>query len=308
MSASTKRLRQIKRVWNYYFGLPLKRFLYFSRIGRCWFVDEQNRVKIRKMEIYVANGCNLNCLFCSHLNPFRKGLVSKDELISSMEIWCRKVTPKKLGLLGGEPLLHPNLDEIISAARRCWPDSEIILTSNGLLFPKKSDELLQELAESRVHVLLSRHLTGSEGEKQFDAILKRLSDAGVWVTVIPSSSRWKRYYNMDEHGRPQPFESRPEQAWTMCGPNTCFNLTNNHLYRCSILANAALAFQEGVLGENWRVTQTYEPLSESATTDEIVSHLHLFAGPLPACSICPETTVVVEAEQIERLKNLQKKE
>ncbi|MDO4585586.1 MAG: radical SAM protein [Planctomycetia bacterium] len=297
---TTKRLRQIKRLWSLYLNLPIKRFLYFSRLGRRMFVDSKNRVKIRKMEIYVANGCNLNCLFCSHLNPFRKGTIPKDALISAMETWCRKVTPKKLGLLGGEPLLHPNLQEIIAAARRCWPESEIVLTSNGLLFPQKSEALLKELADSRVHVLLSRHLTGDEGEKQFDSILKRLYDANVHVTVIPSSSRWKRYYNMDENGCPQPFESRPEHAWTMCGPNTCFNLTNNHLYRCSILANAALAFQEGAVGEKWSVTQSYKPLDETSTTDEIVSHLHLFRGPLPACSICPETTVVVEAEQIRK--------
>lgn len=284
--------------------LPLKRFLYYSGLGRSIFLDAQGRAKIRKMEVYVTNACNLRCLFCCHLNPFRKGICSADELIHSFEIWKNKVTPKKLGLLGGEPLLHPELERIVEAARRCWPESRIVLTSNALLFPKKPQSLLTTLKDCGVQVLLSRHLTDEEGEKQFQEICDRLKNAGVWVTIVPSSGRWKRYYEIDDEGRPQPFHSRPEKAWTMCGPNTCFNLTNNKLYRCSILANAALAYQEGAVGEKWAVTQTYKPLTEEASPSEIVEHLFLMHGPLAACSICPETTVVVEAEQLQRVQKI----
>ncbi|MBR0236532.1 MAG: radical SAM protein [Thermoguttaceae bacterium] len=300
----TKLGRTIRRGLNLVIGLPFKRFLYYSGLGKSLFLDKQGRAKIRKMEVYVANGCNLKCLFCSHFNPFRRGVVPADELIASFETWSKKVVPQKLGILGGEPLLHPELERIIAAAHRCWPESRIVLTSNGLLFPNKPDSLLQTLKDAGVQVLLSRHVPTEEGERKFQEIVSRLQKAGVWVTIIPSSGRWKRYYNIDDNGQPQPFESSSEKAWTMCGPNTCFNLTNNKLYRCSILANAALAYEEGVLGENWAVTQTYKPLTADASANEIVEHLFLMRGPLKACSICPETTVVVEAQQIERVQRI----
>lgn len=118
--------------------------------------------------------------------------------------------------------------------------------------------------------------------------------------VIPSASRWKEYYQFDADNRPIPYHSRPEAAWTMCGPNTCFNLTNNHLYRCSILANAAMGFQENALGEEWKITQTYTPLAPDASVEEIVRHLFLFKGPLSACAICPETINIIGADQIRR--------
>lgn len=303
----TKILRTIRSGFRNLMGFPIMRFLYYSGLGKSIFVDSRGRAKLRKMEVYVANGCNLKCLFCSHLNPFRKGLIPADELIHSFEVWSQKVTPRKLGILGGEPLLHPELERILRAARKFWPESRLVLTSNALLFPGKPDSLLDALRETNTQVLLSRHLTGAENEKKFQEICSRLEGAGVWVTIIPSSSRWKRYYEIDENGQPQPFHSDPGKAWTMCGPNTCFNLTDNQLFRCSILANAARAYREGVLNENWAVTQTYKPLQETATQNEIVEHLFFMRGPLQACTICPETTVLVEAEQLERIKNSQAK-
>ena len=49
---------------------------------------------------------------------------------------------------------------------------------------------------------------------------------------------------------------------------------------------------------------TYQPLTADASANEIVEHLFLMRGPLKACSICPETTVVVEAQQIERVQRI----
>jgi hypothetical protein len=64
------------------------------------------------------------------------------------------------------------------------------------------------------------------------------------------------------------------------------------------MANAAHGWQEGALGDEWKVTQTYTPLEPTATADEIVRHLFLMTGPLAACSICPETIRFVDARQI----------
>lgn len=300
----TKYVRTLRRAYDLALGLPVKRLLYYSGLGKSLFLDKSGRVKIRKMEVYAANGCNLKCLFCSHFNPFRKGIIPADELIASFETWSQKVSPQKLGILGGEPLLHPELERIITAARKCWPQTRIVLTTNGLMVPGKPASLWESLKQANVQVLISRHIPGEEGERKFQEIVAILKNAGVWVTIIPSSSRWKRYYHIDDNGQPQPFQSRPEKSWTMCGPNTCFNLTDNKLYRCSILANAAIAYKEGVLGENWAVTQTYQPLTADSTANEIVEHLFLMRGPLQACSICPETTVVVEAEQLKRVQKI----
>ena len=262
------------------------------------FLNSEGLVRLRKLEIYLTNGCNLKCRFCSHFNPYRKGIVPTESLIGSMETWSKKVSPKKFGILGGEPLLHPELDSIVRKARECWSQARLILTTNGLLLPKRGTALLDMLLETRTEVLLSEHLTDQEGITAFEKGKQMLEEAGVPTVIIPSASRWKEYYLFSEDGKPLPYNSRPEATWTMCGPNTCFNLTDNKLYRCSILANAAQACQEGALGQEWKITETYSPLLPDASTDEIIRHLFLMKGPLAACTICPEKIRFVDSRQI----------
>jgi len=297
----TRTGRRIRRFFNKALGLHLKRFWYESGLGKSLFLDADGLVRLRKLEIYLTKGCNLKCHYCSHFNPYRRGIVPAETLIGSIETWSKKISPKKFGLLGGEPLLHPELNSIIRKARECWGQTRLILTTNGLLLPKRGTALLDVLLETRTHVLLSEHLTDREGIEAFEKGKQMLEEAGVPTTIIPSASRWKEYYLFSEEGKPLPYNSKPEAAWTMCGPNTCFNLTDNKLYRCSILANAAQACQEGALGQEWKVTQTYSPLLPDASPNEIIRHLFLMKGPLAACTICPEKIRFVDSQQIKPL-------
>jgi organic radical activating enzyme len=287
-------------------GLRLKRLFYESGLGKSMFIDEAGLVRLRKLEIYLTKGCNLKCHYCSHFNPYRRGIVPTETLINTIETWSKKVSPKKFGLLGGEPLSHPEVNLILKKARECWSKARLILTTNGLLLPQKGKPFLDTLLETSTQVLLSEHLTDQEGIAAFEEGRRMLEEAGVPTVIIPSASRWKEYYLFGNDGKPLPHNSRPESAWTMCGPNTCFNLTENKLYRCSILANAAQACMEGALGHEWNITESYSPLEPDASADEIVRHLFLMKGPLAACSICPEKIRFVDAQQLVRNAAAQK--
>ena len=185
----TKAARSIKRLYNKALGLPLKRFLYESGLGKSMFIDENGLVRIRKLEIYLTKGCNLKCDYCSHFNQFRKGIVSSASLIESMEVWSKKISPKKFGVLGGEPLMHPDLNLILKKARECWSRARLILTTNGLLLHKKEKDLFDTLLETRAEVLLSEHLNDPERVEAFNKGRRMLEEAGVPTTIIPSSSR-----------------------------------------------------------------------------------------------------------------------
>jgi len=294
----TREVRIIRRFFDKALGLHWRRFLYESGLGKSLFLDSEGLVRIRKLELYLTKGCNLKCHYCSHFNPYRRGIVPTETLIGSMETWSKKVRPKKFGLLGGEPLLHPDVTLIVQKARECWSTARLVLTTNGLLLPQKGQTLLDTLLETQTQVLLSEHLTDQEGIVAFDKARRMLEEAGVSTVIIPSASRWKEYYLFGDDGKPRPYNSKPEAAWTMCGPNTCFNLTENKLYRCSILANAAQGWQEGALSPEWKVTESYSPLTSDASADDIVRHLFLMKGPLTACSICPEKIRFVDSQQI----------
>lgn len=87
--------------------------------------------------VYITQRCNLRCVYCS--SPLRRTpelttaqwITILDELA---DLGCRRLT-----ILGGEPLLRADLAELIAHAHgrglRC------VLTSNGLLVPRRIDAL-----------------------------------------------------------------------------------------------------------------------------------------------------------------------
>ena len=96
------------------------------------------------LEINLVDNCNLNCKGCAHFsNICDKNYVE----VKKFEQDLKKITEifnlYNFRLLGGEPLLHPNLKEILEIARYYLPSSRIVIVTNGLLLDKLSPEILK---------------------------------------------------------------------------------------------------------------------------------------------------------------------
>ncbi len=88
--------------------------------------------------LLVNRGCNLRCVFCDLWDkPENMPLPKVLELLTE----ARQIGTRTLVLTGGEPLLHPQLPQIIAAARSQGMD--VNLTSNGTLLDRHYDRLVQ---------------------------------------------------------------------------------------------------------------------------------------------------------------------
>lgn len=94
-------------------------------------------------EFPLSSHCNLNCQMCTVFSPiaeksflcmesFYKDLLRMSQLFGSRNIWFRMV--------GGEPLLHPQITEMMLLSRKLLPEALISITSNGLLAKKMQAE------------------------------------------------------------------------------------------------------------------------------------------------------------------------
>lgn len=102
-------------------------------------------------ETHIADHCNLNCRGCTHysnlaaprfadLDGYRKDLDALRKLY-----W--NVT--NIRLMGGEPLLNPELPEFIKATRLAFPAANIGVVTNGLLIEKQPAALFQTMKTCR---------------------------------------------------------------------------------------------------------------------------------------------------------------
>lgn len=87
-------------------------------------------------EISLADHCNLSCQMCDHYSQLSdKWFVDMEEFEKDMirmgEICDHKLAA--ISLLGGEPTLHPDIINCMRITREQFPDTEIIVLTNGTL-------------------------------------------------------------------------------------------------------------------------------------------------------------------------------
>jgi hypothetical protein len=245
------------------------------------------RVLLPNLEINVANGCNLKCEYCSHFGRYMKGIVPLEELVQWYKTWSPKIAPEHIKLIGGEPLLHPDIIAVIEETRRFWPNSEIEFITNGLLFPKADQRLFFAICKHDVRVTVSRHFDDPHFNRNFTLAIETLRTYGIEPYIPQSNWYWMKYYRLDEQGNPVPYQSDSYKAWlNCCVKNACTTLMDNQLYRCPQLACAAHARQKGELPDAWDVVLEHRPLLPDCTQDDINVFIH--AGACAQCSICPE--------------------
>jgi MoaA/NifB/PqqE/SkfB family radical SAM enzyme len=83
---------------------------------------------------HILTQCNLKCRHC-YINPAQHGnaILPIETITAWLDVFVRKTSHANLILLGGEPTLHPQLPEIVKAARRMGYKS-ITIDTNGYLF------------------------------------------------------------------------------------------------------------------------------------------------------------------------------
>ena len=100
--------------------------------------------EIDYMRISVIDSCNLNCYYC---NPCDNNEHCRAvNMLSVKKVLCIVRAATRLGithfrLTGGEPLLHPQLDEMVSQIKKLPGVSSVSLTTNAVLLAQRTKRL-----------------------------------------------------------------------------------------------------------------------------------------------------------------------
>ena len=104
--------------------------------GRAFNMRDRFGREIDYMRISVIDSCNLNCYYCNPCdnNEHCHAL----NILSVKEVLCIVRAATRLGikhfrLTGGEPLLHPQLDEMVLQIKKIPGVSSVSLTTNAVL-------------------------------------------------------------------------------------------------------------------------------------------------------------------------------
>ena len=134
--------------------------------------------RFKKIYIEITNVCNMHCAFCP---PVRRAKAFMSP--SDFDRVAREVAPYTEHVylhVKGEPLLHPDLGEILAIAGR--HGLRVNITTNGTLLPQRGEELLA--AESLRQVNLSLHSQPGGNKTYLEscvAFARRAAQRGVFA-------------------------------------------------------------------------------------------------------------------------------
>lgn len=104
-----------------------------------------------RIGVVAVKHCNLTCRACNHLAPlFPPSFVDPGELGRQLRILSRYIHFDQISIQGGEPLLHPGIDDLIAVARTSGIADQVTVLTNGTLLHTMSQDFWVRLDSVRL--------------------------------------------------------------------------------------------------------------------------------------------------------------
>ena len=120
--------------------------------------------------LYVTDRCNLDCAYCTEYDNSRP-----HPTLDDLKKWIRKIRElgtMRIALVGGEPLVHPKIVEIVRYCRQLGFATS--LTTNGFLLTPKLVAELEEAGLQVMQISVDRMTPSPITKKSFKTVLPKL--------------------------------------------------------------------------------------------------------------------------------------
>ena len=116
-------------------------------------------MQLHYLETHLVDHCDLKCKGCGHFSSlsekryadfdvFKKDFVRLSGLFDNIS---------RIRLMGGEPLLHPDVPEFLRFTRHTFPNAEIFLVTNALRLCRQPERFWEECSSSRIIIQITRY-------------------------------------------------------------------------------------------------------------------------------------------------------
>ena len=233
------------------------------------------RSKIR-FEVHITEHCNLNCKACNNFSciadpefvdveEFRRDLERMGEIFSHE---CEQIY-----LIGGEPLLNPEIITLMKIARENFTKGNISVFTNGLLLAKMPAEFWEACHDNNIGVHVSAYPVKLDIEA-IKSLAQKYDASFSW-----SSSREDFYIEpINLKGN-----SNVKLNYGLCvRANSCIALSHGRLFTCTFAPNVHHFNKK--FGTKIEITPAdYVDIYSDVTADELLQRM---SEPIPACRWC----------------------
>ena len=246
------------------------------------------------IDVHVVDHCNLGCKGCVHFSPVAEPRFLD---LAAYEADLRELARipglgshlSGFSLMGGEPLLHPRLPEVIRLTRSCLPDAPIVLDSNGLLLKRMKEDFWDALVGCGVRLAISPYPLKVDYPALVELARSHGADASFVADVTRSDWGKEAFFQLalDSRGAQDPV-----YAFNRCPFGGVFmQLHGGRLWPCQVAGRSQAL--------NRRFGTSFQPmqedsllLSEIRTVDDIEAFRRQAH---PMCRYCDNDGLAVSA-------------
>ncbi len=236
---------------------------------------------ISYVEVHITDHCNLKCNHCSHFCNLidEEIFIDLEQFKKDFDILSKKIYIKRIRIMGGEPLLNPDINLYLKAARNAFPEAVISVVTNGILLPKMKEDFWNTLKENKIIIDLTKYpILGNK----FSELLDLIDDHNMQVGNVKLAKKF--YESVNPKG-----DSDIRKSWTICGSKYAVNLWRSKLYPCQ---NCYRYYYNKKYGTNMDLPPEVDFYKLDG--EEIVEQLNKLKKPFDACRFCLEQGIVHE--------------
>lgn len=269
-----------------------------------------------KIEFYITNVCNLNCENCNRFNNYSfNGWQRWSDYESVYEKWSQYIDIDHMVLLGGEPLLNPDIIDWVHGLNRIFKKNVQILSNGTRINHVKG--LYESLKHHGNWMGITWHNPNTLDEFE-NEIKKFLKGDVVKMKPTDPENRWKNAHAVwtdsnqvkipvwvqyefyqsaikpSTNGRGTLHNSDPLKAHDNCGfaKSKNYHFIKGKLYKCGPVALFPEFDQQHQLDiseQDRQLINSYEPLTVDGVETHGNDYFAKLDQPISQCKFCPET-------------------
>lgn len=234
------------------------------------------------LHFHLVDHCNLNCRGCDNFSPLAPETYTE---LSVFEADCSRMSQlmghknriKEIQLLGGEPLLHPQVKEFMNIARKYFPLTPINIVSNGLLLQKQDKDFWECCRRNNVHIVVTKYPVRFD----YNHVAEYAKSQGATFSFYGNTEIVEKTMiciPLDVTGRQD-----GKDSFLRCSrANRCISLDHGRIYTCSLIPY--VKYFNKKFGTNLEATSAdYLNLHDIESFEEI---LEFVCKPVPFCRYC----------------------
>lgn len=185
-----------------------------------------SKPRLKQFDVNIVDHCNMKCKGCLRYSNLVESpyFANFNEMIRD---WKRIKElfwgVERLKIMGGEPMLSPDLCAYIQEARAIFPDADIMVTTNALLINDSQKELFRTMKENGVFFDISLYRPVEAHE---DRLVDVLEQNGVWYELNHTKGN---FYKI----RSETPSYDPDKMYDACTAKDCHHLREGKISVCS---------------------------------------------------------------------------